>query len=633
MVSLLSGNSRILLTLDERGSWAELYYPYPGLHQQLLQSRLGLYDETANKFVWADREGQSPVQMRYLEQSNAASTQMNQLGVEMTLDDMVHPNRDIIIRRITLRNGNGSARRLRVFHYQSLNIAGTLYQDTAYWDAGRKTINHYKGSYYFQLQGHPDFDAVTCGEHTLKGLRGTYVDAEDGALDGNVISHGAADSVVQWNVPLAPGESRSVHLLLMAARSRSQVNELHDALQGRNPELYTAEAISYCNNWSSSKEKLLAPDLSAHVGKVYRRSLFVMRDCQAVNGSIVASPDSRTLKSGGDTYNYCWWRDGAYICRAMADVGYDRGALAFLKFAAACQEPEGYFLHRHFPDGSVGSTWHPPPFIQIDQTASVIDAAWHYYRRTGHLDELLDLWPMVRSAADFLMEFVGPNGLPLPSFDLWEEHKAVSAYGTGSVISGLRAAERIGQALGKRAGFWADAAARMQRAALDLLWNEDKQIFLKSLDPRDDTIDASALVAGLVPPENPRFAQLVDTIEKRLWVHRTGGIARYENDTYYGHENGWIICTLWLARARLALGDVRRCRDLIEWVAEQAGPTHLLPEQIASDSGMHTSVTPLVWSHSTFAEVVAAYSVAKRALSQTQVAFTPTTDERAEEVA
>ena len=59
-----------------------------------------------------------------------------------------------------------------------------------------------------------------------------------------------------------------------------------------------------------------------------------------------------------------------------------------------------------------------------------------------------------------------------------------------------------------------------------------------------------------------------------------GGVARYENDTYYGHENPWIICTLWLAEAHLLLGRPNRTRDLIEWSARTASPTHLLAEQL-----------------------------------------------------
>jgi GH15 family glucan-1,4-alpha-glucosidase len=100
---------------------------------------------------------------------------------------------------------------------------------------------------------------------------------------------------------------------------------------------------------------------------------------------------------------------------------------------------------------------------------------------------------------------------------------------------------------------------------------------------------------------------MVEAVEKNLWNETVGGVARYEGDTYYGKQNPWILCTLWLAEAHLVMGNAGRCRELIEWAAKTAGPTYLLAEQLDSTTGQHTSVTPLVWSHSTFVDVVHEY--------------------------
>ncbi len=611
MISLLSGNQRVLLTIDERGSWTQLYFPHPGMHQQLQQSRVGLYDEDTKAFTWVDQEGDMPVEMRYLEDSNASRTRLRRMGLDITFDDVVHPNLDLVIRRITLYNPEAGARRMRIFHYQSLNIAGSKYQDTAYWDPETRTVTHYKGNFYFQLSGKPDFANSSCGEHTLKGLKGSYIDAEDGTLQGGGISHGAADSVVQWSVEVPAGGASSVHLMLAIGDTRSAVNKVTNGLAGREAGLYFAETVGYGNHWVQNKQATNSSDLSALVGHIYRRSLYVLRDCQSANGSIIASPDSRTLKWGGDTYTYNWWRDGAYICRAMSEAGLHRNALAFLSFATACQEEDGSFLHRHLPDGALGSTWHPPPFLQVDQTASVVAAVWHHYELTGDLDELLRSWQLVRRGADFLMAFVDEHGLPRPSFDLWEEKKNVNTYTVAAVIEGLRAAVQVGRALAKRSEYWAQAAERMAASAVQHLWNPAKGTFFKSNSPIDDAVDASTLLAlrcGLLAPSDPRYAQVVNAVETRLWSEKHGGIARYEGDQYYGKENPWIISTLWLAQCHLALGNAPRCKQLIEWCAATAGPTHLLAEQIDAETGEHTSVTPLVWSHSTFIEAVNDYT-------------------------
>ncbi|HEX2065776.1 MAG TPA: glycoside hydrolase family 15 protein, partial [Candidatus Thermoplasmatota archaeon] len=226
-------------------------------------------------------------------------------------------------------------------------------------------------------------------------------------------------------------------------------------------------------------------------------------------------------------------------------------------------------------------------------------------------DELLQSGQLVRRGADFLMRFVDEDGLPRPSYDLWEERKSVNAYTVAAVVRGLRAAAQVGRALAKRSDFWAQAAERMAQSALDRLWNPARGTLHKAIHPTDEAIDASALLAllnGLIPPSDPRYALVVQAVESRLWSPQHGGIARYEGDQYYGKENPWVICTLWLAQCHLALGNAGRCRELIEWAAAQAGPTHLLPEQIDAETGEHTSVTPLVWSHSTFIEAVNAYT-------------------------
>ncbi len=612
MITLLTGNSRVLVTIDEQGNWSNLYYPFAGQYQHLRKLKLGLFDERNEKFHWLGDEGSAfTTEQSYVNLSNAARTKYGGKDVDLTVTDMVHPNHDLIIRKFTLRNKSSERRTWRLFSYQSLTIAESMYQDTCYWDNERKTINHYKRNYYFQYWGQPEFDAYTCGEHTLKGLQGSYVDAEDGKLEGGQISHGAADSVLQWNVDVEPGSETTVHLLVLLGHSRQDVNNFYDYVKNRDVQQLEREAVEFWIHWLNNKNLRIPTDLSEKCHSLYRRSIFVLRNTASTNGSIIASPDPRTLKSGGDTYNYCWWRDGGFISKAMDEVGLYENAHRFLLFAKDSQEEEGYFIHRHFPDGTVGSTWHPPPFIQVDQTAAVVSAAWHHFKAHGDLDELLELWPLIKRGANFLERFTDPNtGLPLPSYDLWEERKAVNMYSCASVVHGLERAERISEQLGKNLGRWRRASERMREATIQHLWNPDKGAFLKAIDPRDDTLDASTLFAikfGVLEPGDKRSEQLVQAIENRLWVKKTGGIARYENDTYYGHENPWIICTLWLAESHLMLGNKDRCRELIEWAASTASGTNLLAEQLDARTGEHTSVTPLVWSHSTFADVVNKY--------------------------
>lgn len=614
MISLLMGNSRVLLAVDENGDWLYIYYPYAGQFQHLLDSRRVIYDVDDGSLIWLGREGWE-VDQGYEDETNVGWSRARGHGLEVSTHDMVHPDRDLVLRAYELKNMGSRRRRLRLFQYQSMSIAESLYQDTCYWDGSQSAIVHYKRDYYLQLWGEPPFDGFTCGEHTLKGLQGSYIDVEDGALDGNMISHGATDSVLQWNVELEPDASMRVWLLLLLGESRRRINDVYRKLKKEPVDYRERETLNFWRSWFNGKRIKMPDDLSPRAKALYDRSLFVLRNCWNVNGSIIASPDVSSLMPTGDTYNYNWWRDGAYISMAMDRAGLYENAHKFLVFARGAQEEEGHFFHRHFPDGTLGATWHPPPFLQIDQTASVITAVWHHFNVHKDIEFLLTIWPMVKNAANFLTSFLDKGKtLPLPSFDLWEETKSINCYSVAAVAQGLRSAESISEQLGKSLGGWGEMAAKMGKAILKHFWDSERGIFLKSINPEDRVLDSSTLLAircGIISADDPKAHRLAENLRKRLWSSDIGGLARYEEDNYYGHENPWIICTLWLADVYLRMGQVEKAGELVEWCADQATPTLLLPEQVKADTGEPISVIPLIWSHSTYVDVVISMSEAE----------------------
>lgn len=609
MITQLTGNGRVLLTVNGFGEWNELFYPYPGQFQHLREMRLGLFDAQDHSFHWLREGAPWTPETTAAKATSTPETRWQLPHGTLTVQDHVHPNHDLIIRVLRLRAPAG--RQYRLFHYTSLKIAESAYQETAYVEPSAHSLVHYKRNFYFELFSDPPFSAAACGEHTLKGLRGTFVDAEDGHLSGREISHGSADSALQWDVEGAGDTDRIVRIFMALGTGRMETQRTREYIRSGDPGRFEREAMAFWGTWVARHPARPVGDLSEAARRLYRASVLVLKHVAAENGSIIASPDTRSLVVGGDTYNYCWWRDGGYAAKAMDEAGLYANAHRFLQFAAKCQSPDGAFTHRYFPDGAFGSTWHPPPFLQIDQTGTVIASVWHHFKRRADLEVLLELWPMVKRAAEFLLHFRDPEtGLPKPSFDLWEERLAIHTYSTAAVAHALERAYRIALELGKDGQAWRTASQEIREAAHRHLWDEEQGRFLRSLQPKDARLDASVLLGlklGLVNWSDARARRQVDAIEQRLWNSKTGGIARYEQDEYYGHENPWIVCTLWLAEARLNLGDRERCRELIEWVAEHALPTGLLAEQLDSVVSEPTSATPLTWSHSTFIDVVHKY--------------------------
>jgi oligosaccharide amylase len=613
MITQVAGNGRLFLTVNENGDWNELFYPFPGQFQQLRESRLGLFDIPANGFSWLRQGNGYAIAQHPHGPGHLPESVWSGHGVTISVRDHVHPNHDLLARVFRVRTD--PPRPVRLFAYHAFQIAESMYQDTAYVDAAIPSLVHYKRGFFFEFFSNPSFTRAVCGEHTLKGLQGTYVDAEDGRLEGRTVAHGAADSVMQWDLDPKDGRELEVALFLAAGRSLPAVHTVRDYVRDGGYGRFVRESERFWETWVERRLPRGPPGLSARAHEVYRASVLLMRHSAATNGSIVASPDTRSLVAAGDTYNYCWWRDGGYIAKAMDESGLYENAARFLEFAQQCQNPDGSFFHRHFPDGALGSTWHPPPFLQIDQTATVIAAAWHHFKRGGDPDVLLEHWPLVKGAAAFLTSFRDPESrLPAPSFDLWEERMGIHAYSTAAVAHALERAGRIAAEIGKDPSAWNEASKEIRRIAVERFWDADKGRFVRSLSPRDDRLDASLLLAlklGLIPWTDPRARSTVDGIEARLWVPGSGGLARYEGDQYYGPENPWIVCTLWLAEARLCLGDRARCRELIEWAAAKSLPTWLLPEQVDRTTGEPKSATPLTWSHSTFVDVAHKYAEAE----------------------
>ena len=610
MITQLTGNSRLLVTVNEDGDWEELFYPFPGQFQQLREMRLGLFDVNAGRFAWLRRGNGYAIAQAPYGAGDLPESVWTGHGIRLSVRDHVHPNHDLIARVFRLRAD--PARPIRLFAYHAFQIAESMYQDTAYVDPSVHTLMHYKRGYFFEFFSDPPFSRAVCGEHTLKGLRGTYVDAEDGRLEGRPVAHGAADSVMEWDLEALSDRDSELRLFMAAGRSFPAVHQVRDYVRNGGSARFVRESEAFWVTWSQRRLPNPPRELSERARAVYRASVLVLRHTTGANGAIIASPDTRSLVAAGDTYNYCWWRDGGYVAKAMDEAGLFENAARFLEFARECQNPDGSFFHRHFPDGAVGSTWHPPPFLQIDQTATVVAAVWHHFKRGRDPDILLDLWPLVKMGANFLATFRDPEtGLPAPSYDLWEERLGIHTYSTAAVAHALERAARIADEIGKDPTNWRAAAREILTAAQSRFWDAERGRFVRSLLPRDDRIDASVLPAlklGLIPWSDARAQSTVDTVEQRLWSSRQGGLARYEGDQYYGHENPWVICTLWLAEARLRLGQRDRCRELIEWVANHATPTHLLSEQIDSATGEPKSATPLTWSHSTFVDVVHKYA-------------------------
>ncbi len=476
-------------------------------------------------------------------------------------------------RTFTIHNPDDFTRKVTMFWYHRLEINESDIGITAMYRPDLDATVHYKGGSVFCFSARSEtggIDHWTCGLAGFGGLEGTWRDAEDGLLHGNPIAQGSADSTIGVDV-LVPARGESVvshRIAIMDFPHDPGVTILHE---------------TPCSTESD-------PDLA-----------FLRAHCLA-NGAIIASFDSEILETNRATYKYCWFRDGALVSRALARQGNVEVGESFLEFASHQKVP---YLQKFTARGDVGASWHPwirdgkfETPIQPDETALVLVAAEEVQRAGGYLASFLSTSGVEIVA--YLERAIQPNGLPSAGYDLWEERYGTHTYSAAMVAAGLAAASRLGLCDDHLAN-------RVRQGIVDNLFDHGLVRGLDSSGQVDQTVDASVLLLPIIDPywiAFPGMKATIDRVEEALWVQsRVGGVARYQGDYYFRQSelfpgNPWIICTMWLAQARLLVfGDAERAVELYRWARQWAMSTGAMPEQIHPESGEPLSVCPLAWSH------------------------------------
>lgn len=95
---------------------------------------------------------------------------------------------------------------------------------------------------------------------------------------------------------------------------------------------------------------------------------------------------------------------------------------------------------------------------------------------------------LIVRAANWLADYRGDGGLPLPSWDLWGERRGVLAWTVGATCAGLDAAAQFSDAFGERelATRYRIAMQEITAAADERLWVPAEARFVRMINQRDD---------------------------------------------------------------------------------------------------------------------------------------------------
>ncbi len=632
------GNGCLTVALDRGLSVRDLFYPWAGLENHLAghSFRLGFWVDGSFSWVGDDWD----ISMEYLPETlvSRCMARNRKQRIEVEINDAVYSYGDLYLRKIVVRNKFDLKREVRIFFSHDFHIYGEDSGDTAMYEPDSKSVVHYKRKRYFLINGVTDegkgIHEFATGQKESFGREGTWRDAEDGILEGNPIAQGSVDSTVSFKFEIEPLSESIVYYWIACGKNLEKVKELDLVAKNTGVEQLLLETENYWSAWVN-KQRLDLSILPREITRLFKTSLLIMRTHIDNHGAIISSCDSDVLQFNRDTYSYVWPRDAAICAIAFDMAGFEEISRLFFEFCNRVVSNEGYFKHKYWSDGSVGSSWHalidtskqPQLPIQMDETALVLYALWKHFQKYRDIEFVKNVYPnLVVKTTEFMQTHVDEEtGLPKLSFDLWEEKTGVFTSTSATICSALFSAAKFARVFydSSRQETLNKTATRMKDAISTRLYDSGLNRFAKAIYPeghRDTTIDSSlafTFLFGAFDATDKTVKETMDTVFDRLWVEKgIGGIARYENDEYHRvskdvQGNPWFICTLWLARWYIATAtsknELKKALNILLWVSEHALPSGILAEQLNPFDSSPISVSPLVWSHAEFVIAVCEY--------------------------
>ena len=637
--SMVLGNGNTAVCLDKFGQVRDFYFPYVGQENHIGSNqthKIGVFVD--GKMHWINN-GEWNIDIGFERNSMVSKMQAQneRAKVSMESTDVVYNEKNIFLRKIVLTNNDSKTRNIKIFLNQQFKIGDTNHADTAYFSSTVESIIHYKGRRVFLTGGiceNKPFDEYGIGFCGIEGKEGTWKDAEDGILSKNPIEHGVVDSVISWSKNIPANSSVTLYYWIAVGETYREVCELLQYIFEKTPEHLIESTKDFWQAWINQVE-IYFPGLSEKAKNLFYDSLLVMRAHTDDRGGILASADSGNVQYGGDTYGYIWPRDAGFAAWSFDLAGFYDVSKRFYNFANEVLTEEGFVLHKYQPDRSLGSSWHPwvkddkrQLAIQEDETAVLLVGLWEHYIRAKDLEFIESIYnSFIKKAADFMIHYKDIHtGLPLPSYDLWEEKYGVSPFTASLVYGSLISAGNFAKTLGKEDDslkFYSEAES-LRKAIMSHLWNEKEKYFFKLVGDnleKETSLDASSFYGpfrfGVMSADDPRMKESFGVFKNKLsWGINIGGIARYEGDKYSHAEGGgsvgnsWFVTTLWFAQYKIAtatsVAELAEVVADIEWVAKYA-KSGMLSEQLNPYTGEQISATPLTWSHAEFVRTVIEY--------------------------
>lgn len=632
---IVLSNGELHVGLNAYGLVHDFYYPYVGFENHAagggLRHKIGVFIDGAVSWL-DDKDSGWTFDFHYPHTALVGHTvaKNDRLGIILEFDDTVDAEMSAFVRNIHVINQFEGHREIILYMHQAFVIGDSRSStDTAQYLPDSNAILHYRGRRAFVISGDQDgqpFDQFTIGLFGDAEHEGSYRDAEDGVLSGNVIEHGRVDSILGFTIHVEGRSSSRIHYWIAAGMSMREALYIHRQVQEQGVQQRISKTAEWWQEW-------LKPAIASakRLPKEYQErfieSVMIIKSQMDKRGAIIASTDSTLLNYSKDGYAYSWPRDGANVVWPLIRLGYYQEAYRYFEFCQRGLHPSGYLMHKYRADGALGSSWHPyvhgdiiAPPIQEDETALTVFVFVQFYMLSKDSALIKDFYhSMIKPMANFMADFIDePTGLPKPTYDLWEERFLINTHTTAVTYGALIAVSELAEVTGddESAVRWRSAAEGIQEAAHKYLFNKDRNALYRGVLPNkdgiyyDETIDNAAIFGaymfGLFDSESPEMVASIKTVEEVFsQTLNRPGLPRYENDAYRRsdmttHGNWWYITTLWKAQYYLDQGNPEAAKTILNWIQAHMSSTGMMGEQIHPQTEKTIAPSPLTWSHAEY---------------------------------
>ena len=644
------GNKDMVISFSEKGELLRLFYPTRDCRQfvETLQAGVKINDSA---LIYLHDDSNNKYNQYYSENTNVLNTQIENtyFNLEILQTDFVAIEQNVYIRKYMMTNHNTIDLNVDFLIYSELlssfnNMVGSKVEENI--------LMQYSHNYTFSI-----FSKLP-----MKGYRlnNSKEEIKSGVLYDKDYIGMARDSGASFSVgKIKPGETKEFEIFIYINNNREiyafdQIKEKIEIIRKMDTDKELEKTKKYWRKYvkqhdglellKEEKQERWKQVLNLHkqgefdkVKNIYTRSILLFPLLQNhTTGGMSAALEVDEEKDKSGRYSYCWPRDAIFTAKASDILKmYEDTEKFYTIFSKNTQSKNGMWEQRFFTDGRLAPCWG----YQIDETASVVFGVYVHYYQTKNKAFLRETLDMCEKAIAYLKKYVdyvtgqciqdSKNEIQQErfvrneSYDLWEMHEGIHLYSLSAIFGAFEAMEHIYESLRENKNMSQEKqkeekekiesvkqyGERVRKYCLTHLCNEETKVLKRN--NKDEILDVS--IIGAVTPFrmfDPNEKEVKNTAQKIDLTLRTytGGYIRFENDSYMGGNNPWVIATLWMVLYWIQVGEKEKAEKSMAFVTDTATKHGLLAEQIDNPTMQSKWVIGLGWSHAMY--IITLYSIA-----------------------